>query len=319
MTEFGYFLSAEELSPAELVRAAHLAEDAGFDRIWISDHYHPWTREQGESAFVWTILGAIAAQTELRMTTAVTCPTDRIHPAVIAQAAATVASVAPGRFTLGVGTGERLNEHILGGLWPPAEIRRERLAEAIEIVRRLWSGETLTHRGAHYVVDAARVFSLPEQLPSILVSGFGPESAKLAAAVGDGYINVQPDGDLVKAYRDAGGRGSVQGGLKICWAGSADDAAKTAYRLWGHEAVGGQSAQDLLSWTEFETLGEAVTPDQVAETFPCGPDPEPAAKLIRSYVDAGFDEVYVSQIGPDQEGGIKFLAEEVLPSLRGRA
>jgi G6PDH family F420-dependent oxidoreductase len=315
MTEFGYFLSAEELSPVELLRAARQAEAAGFDRVWISDHYHPWLREQGESAFVWSVLGAIAATTELRMTTAVTCPTDRIHPAVIAQATATVASLAPGRFSFGVGSGERLNEHILGGLWPPPQIRLQRLEEAIEVIRKLWTGKTVTHRGDHYTVDAARIFSLPEELPPILISGFGPESTKLAARIGDGYINVQPDGELHKLYRSEGGAGPTQAGTKICWAPAADDAAKTAYRLWGHESVGGQSAQELPSWVEFESLAEASSPEQIAETVPCGPDPERAANSLRAYVDAGFDEVYISQMGPDQEGGIRFLAEEVLPLL----
>lgn len=317
MTKFGYFLSAEELSPEELVRTAKAAEAAGFDRIWISDHYHPWTREQGESAFVWAVLGAIATTTDLTMTTAVTCPTDRIHPAVLAQATATVASLAPDRFRFGVGSGERLNEHILGGFWPPAPVRLERLAEAVEVIRKLWTGETVTHRGEHYTVDAARIFSLPQQPPPILVSGFGPLATKLAARIGDGYINVQPDVELLKTYRDAGGRGLTQGGLKICWAPSADDAAKTAYRLWGHETVGGQSAQDLPSWTEFEELAEASSPEQIAKTVPCGPDPQRAAESIKAYIDAGYDEVYISQMGPDQTGAITFLTEEVFPLVPG--
>jgi G6PDH family F420-dependent oxidoreductase len=294
-----------------------VAEDAGFDRIWVSDHYHPWTREQGESAFVWAVLGAIAVNTELKMTTAVTCPTDRIHPAVLAQATATLASIAPGRFSFGVGSGERLNEHILGGLRPPAEIRLQRLEEAIAVIRELWTGETVTHRGEHYSVDAARIFSLPDELPNILISGFGPAATRLAAKIGDGYINVQPDGDLLKTYREAGGKGVTHGGMKICWAESEDDAAKTAYRLWGHEGIGGQGAQDLPSWTEFEALNEAGSPEQIAESVPCGPDPEQAAKAIKQYVDVGYDEVYISQMGPDQAGGIKFLADRVLPLVRG--
>jgi G6PDH family F420-dependent oxidoreductase len=317
MTQFGYFLSAEELSPEQLLKTAKLAEQAGFDRIWVSDHYHPWTREQGESAFVWSVLGALAVTTNLRMTTAVTCPTDRIHPAVLAQATATLASLAPGRFAFGVGSGERLNEHILGGGWPPAEIRLQRLEEAIAVIRRLWTGETVTHRGDHYMVDAAKVFSLPADPPPILVSGFGPAATELAAKIGDGYINTSPSADLVQKYRDAGGKGVTQGGTKICWAASADDAAKTAYRLWGHEVVGGQAAQDLPSWVEFEQLAEASSPEEIAETVPCGPDPGRAADSIRQYVDAGFDEVYISQMGPDQEGGIRFLVDEVLPRVRG--
>jgi G6PDH family F420-dependent oxidoreductase len=315
MTKFGYFLSSEELSPQKLVETAKVAEAAGFDRLWVSDHYHPWSTSQGESAFVWAVLGAIAAGTDLRITTAVTCPTYRIHPAVMAQATATIACLAPGRFSFGVGSGERLNEHILGGEWPPAPIRLEQLEEAIAVIRQLWGGETVTHRGKHYTVDAARIFSLPDELPPILVSGFGPLATDLAAKVADGYITVQPDGELLKRYRDQGGTGITQGGTKICWAESAEDAAKTAYELWGHEGIGGESAQDLPSWTEFESLAEVGSPQKIAEDVPCGPDPERAVESIKAYVDAGFDEVYISQMGPDQEGGIRFLAEQVLPKL----
>jgi len=315
MSKVGYFLSAEELAPDFLVSTARAAEAAGFDRIWVSDHYHPWTQEQGESGFVWAMLGAIAQTTSLHMTTAVTCPTDRIHPAILAQASATLACLAPNRFTFGVGSGERLNERILGGLWPPAEVRHERLEEAVNLIRKLWSGKTVTYRGTHYTVDAARIFSLPDALPDILISGFGPKGAELAAHVGDGYMNVQPDADLVATYRDAGGKGLVQGGLKFCWAESSDEAAKTAYRLWGFEGIGGQSAQELPSWAEFEAIAEASSPEQVAEQVPCGPDPEPVVAAIKEYFDSGFDEVYVSQMGPDQAGGLKFLAEEVLPLI----
>jgi G6PDH family F420-dependent oxidoreductase len=315
MTSYGIFLSSEELGARELVESARLAEATGFDRIWISDHYHPWNTEQGQSTFVWSVLGAIAATTNLRLTTAVTCPTYRIHPAILAQASATVATLAPGRFSFGVGSGERLNEHILRGEWPPAAIRQERLAEAIEVIRRLWTGETVTHRGTHFQVDAARLFSRPEVVPPILVSGFGPAATELAARVGDGWMTMQPDGELLARYRDHGGSGVTQGGMKICWAPSADDALHTALARWGFESIGGQSAQELPSWTEFEDLGAAASPDAVAESVPCGPDPKRAAEAIQAYVDAGFDEVYISQMGPDQAGGIRFLAEEVLPLL----
>ncbi len=318
MTRFGYFLSGEELSPTDIVTTAQDAERAGFERVWISDHYHPWLRAQGESPFVWSVLGAIAATTRLEMTTAVTCPTDRIHPAVIAQATATVAAMAPDRFRFGVGTGEKLNEHILGQVWPPADIRLARLEEAIEVIRKLWTGETVTHEGAHYTVHAARIFSLPAQPPPILVSGFGPKATELAARVGDGYITVQPDRQLVDTYRKAGGSGVVQGGVKICWAESEEEAAQTAYRTWGHQGVGGQSAQELPGWTEFEALAEASSPENMAKNVACGPDPQRAADEIQKYVDAGFDEVFISQMGPDQRGGIRFLTEQVLPLLTSR-
>lgn len=191
----GYILSGEELGPQEIVRYAQLAERAGLDRVWVSDHYHPWLSTRGQSPFVWTVLGGIAATTELRMTTAVTCPTFRIHPTVMAQATATLAALAPGRFSFGVGTGEALNEHIQGEAWPPVSVRRERLEEALAIIRRLWTGEVVTHRGPHYTVHNAKLWSLPEAPPDILVSGFGASSTELAARIGDGWISVQPDAD----------------------------------------------------------------------------------------------------------------------------
>jgi G6PDH family F420-dependent oxidoreductase len=315
MTDFGYFLSSEELSPRELVRHGQAAERAGFDRVWVSDHFHPWTTEQGESAFVWSVLGALAVTTELDMTTAVTCPTYRIHPAVIAQAAATVASLAPGRFTLGVGSGEALNEHVLGDAWPPVSVRLSRLEEAIGIIRRLWSGGVVTHLGEHFTVHDARVFSLPETLPEVLVSGFGPKATALAARHGDGWITTKPDAEGMQTYRESGGSGRTQAGLKICWAESEDEAAKTAYRLWGFQGAGGQISQDLPMWQGFEAIAELTGPEDMKQAVACGPDAGHAAELISKYVEVGFDEIYIAQMGPDQEGGISFLREEVIPLL----
>ena len=315
MTEFGYFLSAEELSPQELVRYGQAAERAGFDRVWVSDHYHPWTSDQGESAFVWSVLGALAVTTDLQLTTAVTCPTYRIHPAVLAQATATVASLAPGRFTFGVGSGEALNEHILGDAWPPVSIRLERLTEAMAVIRELWAGGVVTHEGKHFTVHDARVFSLPEQAPDILVSGFGPKAITLAAEHGDGWITVQPDSEGMQTYREAGGTGRTQAGVKICWGETEDEAAKTAYRLWGFQGAGGQASQDLPMWHSFEGIAELSSPDDMKELVACGPDPARAAEMIAKYVDVGFDEIYVAQMGPLQEEGITFLRNEVLPLL----
>ncbi len=315
MPDFGYFLSGEELGPAEIVRSAQSAERAGFDRVWVSDHYHPWMSAQDESPFVWSVLGAIAATTDLLMTTAVTCPTFRIHPTVLAQAAATTAVLAPGRFTFGVGSGEALNEHIQGEAWPPVSVRLERLEEALHIIRRLWTGEVVTHRGAHFTVHDAKLWSLPATPPEILISGFGPLATELAARIGDGWITVQPDTDGMATYRAAGGTGRTQGGLKICWAGTEKEAAEIAHRLWGHQAGGGQLAQDAPMWMQFEAVAELTSPADMAASMPCGPDPARAAEAISAYVDAGFDEIYVAQMGPDQEGGIRFLADEVLPLL----
>ncbi|MBL7501790.1 TIGR03557 family F420-dependent LLM class oxidoreductase [Frankia sp. CNm7] len=318
MTKWGYFLSSEELSPPEIVRNARVAEEAGFDRVWVSDHFHPWQSSQGESPFVWSVLGAIAATTNLRMTTAVTCPTFRIHPAILAQATATTATLAPGRFTFGIGSGEALNEHILGDAWPPVSVRHERLTEAVELIRRLWSGETVTHRGRHYTVHNAKIFSRPDEPPPIYVSGFGDKAIRLAAQAGDGWITVRPDADGLRSYRRFGGQGGTQAGVKICWAPTEEEAAETAWRLWGHEGTGGQASQDVPTWHTFEALGAASSPDEAARKVACGPDPKRAADVLAQYADAGFDEVYVAQIGPDQAGGIRFLAEEVLPLLPPR-
>jgi G6PDH family F420-dependent oxidoreductase len=315
-TEIGYFLSGEELGPDVILKSAIAAESAGFDRIWVSDHFHPWQSSQDESPFVWSVLGAIAATTNLHMTTAVTCPTFRIHPAILAQATATLGVLAPGRFTFGVGSGEALNEHIFGDAWPPVSVRHERLEEALEIIRKLWTGDIVTHEGKYFTVHNAKLWSLPQEPPPILISGFGPAATELAARIGDGFIAVKPDADALKLYRDHGGKGIAQGGMKICYAETEQEGAETAYKLWGHEGIGGQSAQDLPMWHEFESLAEAGSPEQMAKSIPCGPDAAKAAEAISAYIDAGFDEVYVAQMGPDQEGGIRFLSEEVLPLLK---
>src|SRR5690242_7810182 len=187
MTRYGYFLSCEEYGPAELIRQAKLAEQAGFEALWISDHFHPWLDEQGQSGFVWSLIGAISQVTSLPITTAVTCPLLRQHPAIVAQAAATSALLTGGRFTLGVGTGEALNEHILGRRWPSAEERLEMLEEAVQVIRELLTGQLITHEGKHYKVDTARLYSLPDRPPPVFMSGFGEKAVKLAARIADGY------------------------------------------------------------------------------------------------------------------------------------
>ena len=315
MADIGYFLSGEELGPSQIVSSAQSAESAGFDRVWISDHFHPWQSSEGQSPFIWSVLGAVAVTTELKMTTAVTCPTFRIHPAIIAQATATVAAMAPGRFTFGVGSGEALNEHILGDAWPPVSVRLARLEEALEIIRKLWTGDIVTHAGTYYTVQNAKLWSLPDTPPPILVSGFGPEATKLAARIGEGWITTSPDADGMKVYRDSGGTGITQGGLKICYAETEQEAAETAHRLWGHEGAGGQLSQDIPMWQGFEAINELTSPDDLAKSLPCGPDPARAAEAISAYIEAGFDEIYIAQMGPDQESGIRFLSEAVLPLL----
>lgn len=315
MTDFGFFLSSEELDPQTMVRVGQAAQAAGLERIWISDHFHPWLEEQGESPFVWSVLGALAATTELTMTTAVTYPIYRIHPAIIAQAVATTELLAPGRFRFGIGTGERLNEHVTTEEWPPVAVRLDRLREAVAIMRRLWDGETVNHRGTHYQVNTATLWSRPAQAPPVLMSAFGPEATDVAAEIAEGFISTSPDAELLTRYRDKGGIGPAQAGMKISWAPTEQEGAETACRTWGHTVVGGPPAQELAVPEHFQPLADVATPEQMAEAVPCGPDPHRAAEALREYVDAGFDEVYVAQMGPRQEEGLRFLVDEVLPLL----
>jgi G6PDH family F420-dependent oxidoreductase len=318
MTSFGYFLSSEEHTPQSLLDQAVRAERGGFDALWVSDHYHPWNDEQGQSPFVWSVLGAIAARTEwVRCYTAVTAPTVRIHPAVIAQAAATTQVMFDGRFGLGVGSGEALNEHILGDAWPTADVRLEMLEEAVEVMRALWTGEVVRHRGQHYTVDTARIYTLPDQGVPVLVSGFGAKATELAARIGDGYVSTSPDGELVSLYRKNGGKGPTQAGVKVCWAADAAAARKTVHRLWANQAIPGEAAQVLPSPQHFEQVSELVTEDAAVEGIAHGPDVAPYVEAVQKYVDAGFDEVYLSQIGPDQDGFFRFWDTELREALSG--
>jgi G6PDH family F420-dependent oxidoreductase len=311
----GYFLACEEFGPNELVEQARLAQRAGLDRLWISDHYHPWNDEQGESPFVWSVIGALAAAVPgMRVTTAVTCPTVRIHPAVIAQAAATSAVLLDGRFALGVGSGEALNEHILGDAWPEADVRLEMLEESIEVMRGLWEGGQFSHYGVHYAVENARIYTLPEKAPDILVSGFGPKSVDLAARVGDGYVTVGPDKESVDRFRSGGGGDKVvQGGTKVCWGPDEAECVKTVHRLWPNEALPGELAQILPQPAHFEQATELVTEEMIAESTPCGPDVERIVQTFQEFADAGFDELYVQQIGDRQAGFFDMLSREVVP------
>jgi G6PDH family F420-dependent oxidoreductase len=316
MTSFGYFLASEENSPQELIRQARLAEEAGFERLWISDHFHPWLDEQGQSPFVWSVIGALSQVTSLPITTAVTCPLIRTHPAIIAQAAATSAAITGGRFVLGVGTGEALNEHILDSRWPPAAERLEMLEEAVDVIRRLFTGKLVTHHGTHYDVDTARLYTLPDEPPPIYMSGLGVKAATLAGRIADGFICVEPDADLVNTFRAAaGGHKPTQGGLKVCWAPDAASGRKTAHRLWPNDQIPGEALQLLPLPRHFAQLSELITEEMVGQAVACGPDPQRHLNALSAYVDAGYDEVYVNQIGPDQEGFFAFYAEQVLPEL----
>jgi G6PDH family F420-dependent oxidoreductase len=315
--EIGFALSSEDHPPAELVRQAQLAEQAGFTFAGISDHFHPWTSEQGESPFVWTTLGAIAQATEkIRVFTGVTCPTIRIHPAIVAQAAATVASLMPGRFVLGVGTGENLNEHIAGARWPLAWERLEMLEEAVDVIRKLWTGEDVTHRGQHYLVQEARIYTLPDELPEIWVAASKPGAAQLAGRIGDGLISTAPDEEIVQAFESAGGSGKPKIGQFHCAYDEDKDAAlERAHKLWPNAALAGSGGQELPSPRDFEEAAGNVTVDDIAEAVPAGPDPEPYLEQLRAYEEAGCTHVYIHQIGENQEEFAAFAARELFPKI----
>ncbi|MFF7586298.1 TIGR03557 family F420-dependent LLM class oxidoreductase [Kitasatospora purpeofusca] len=317
MTEYGYFLSCEEFTPAELLEQARLAEQAGFARLAISDHFHPWNDAQGNSPFVWSMIGALSQAVDLPVTTLVTCPTVRLHPAVTAQAAATSSVLLDGRFVLGVGTGEALNEHIHGDRWPSFEDRAAMLEEAIEVMRELFTGRVVSRHGQHYTVDNARLYTPPAGPLPIYVSGFGPNAAELAGRIGDGFVTMTPDADLVRVFHGAGGRGKpVIGGVKVCWSTDRDRAVDTVHRLWPTELLPGELAQILPTPAHFEQAGELVTREMVADTVTCGDEVDEHVKTVRAYAESGFDEVYVGQIGPGQEAFFDAYRHHVLPALR---
>src|SRR4051812_21075027 len=292
-----------------------MAEQAGFRSVLISDHYHPWIDRQGESPFVWGVIGGIGATTGLEVTTGVTCPTVRIHPAILAQAAATATLMCKGGFRLGVGSGEALNEHILGDRWPSTDERLDMLEEAIEVMRKLWQGEIVSHDGNHYVVDNARIYSQPDQPPPVLVSGFGPKATSLAARIGDGYVNTAPQQDILQQYREEGGKGPLVGATKVCWGEDETQARKLAFEMWPTSAVPGELMQELPMPAHYEQAIQLVTEEKATESTACGPDPEVHVKQLRQYIDAGYDEIFVSQIGKDQQGMLDFYRKEVLPRL----
>ena len=317
MVAVGYALSSEEHHPNDLVRHARLAEEAGFGFALISDHYHPWVDAQGHAPFVWAVIGGIAQATRsLRLGTGVTCPTTRVHPAIVAQAAATAAAMMDGRFFLGVGTGENLNEHVLGDRWPEWEVRAEMLAEAVEVIRLLWDGGTVSHRGAHYTVENARLYTLPKEPTPIVVAASGPRAADRAGRIGDGLCAVEPERSVVEGFERAGGEGKPRyGQMTVCWAADEASARRTAHELWAYSALPGELSQELPTPAHFEQASALVTEEKLAESVVCGPDPERHVARVRQYADAGFDHVYVHQIGPDQAGFLDFYRREVLPRV----
>lgn len=311
--ELGYALSSEEHSPAELVRNAVAAEEAGFEFGLISDHIHPWVDAQGHSAFVWSVIGAIGQATErFRIGTGVTCPLIRIHPAIIAHAAATCACLMPGRFFLGVGTGENLNEHVHGAKWPAPDERLDMLEEAVEVMRLLWQGDYQTHRGKYYTVENLRIFDLPDEPIEIAVAAMQPKAAELAGRIGDALVNVAPKEQIVEGFDDAGGLGKPKyAQVTVCYAESKEEAKRKAFEAWPNALVEGAASQELPLPTQFEQLVEDRDPDDLEGTLVLGNDPDEYLSAIREYEDAGYTHVYVHQVGPDQEGFLEFVRSEL--------
>jgi G6PDH family F420-dependent oxidoreductase len=312
----GYFLSTEEYGPRELLEQARAAEAAGFKGLWISDHFHPWNSAQGNSPFVWSMIGALSQVCSLPVTTAVTCPTVRIHPAVIAQAAGTVGQLTNNRFILGVGSGEALNEHILGDPWPTVDRRLEMLEEAVDLIRRLWSGDVVSWEGKHYRVDHARIYNVPDPAPEIFVSGFGPKAIEVAARIADGFINTAPDPDAVRQFKELSGGKPAHAGAKVAFAETQREGWEHAHRLWANAGLPGELAQVLPTPEHFEQASSLVTLDATSESVVAGNDPARHLEQVGQYRDAGYDALYVANMGPHYREMIEFYGERILPKLQ---
>jgi G6PDH family F420-dependent oxidoreductase len=315
--EIGYKLTAEAFGPKELIRQAVLAEQAGFDFVEMSDHYHPWLEAQGHSPFTWSVLPAIAAKTErIGLVTGVTCPSVRYHPAIIAQAAATLAIVSDGRFTLGVGAGERLNEHVTGTGFPARQVRHRRFREALEIIRLLWKGGYRSYDGKYLQLEDARVFDLPDEPPVIAVAASGPKSAGIAAELGDGLFATEPDAELVNTWRRLGGRGPAYTEMPLAWAQDEDSAVAAVLEKSSFALTGWKVMAELPNPVNFEAATASIGPKLVREQFACGPDVKRHLQVAQQFVDAGFDHLVTMNAGPDPDGFIDFFASELATPLR---
>ncbi len=314
---YGLTLSSEEHGPRDLVDLGRRAEDAGFAFCSISDHYHPWLDVQGHSPFVWSVLGALAQATdEIEVGVGVTCPTVRIHPAVLAQAAATTALLFDGRFRFGLGSGEALNEHILGHRWPPADVRLAMLDEAITVVEQLWTGEETSYDGRFFRVENARIYDPPGGDLPVIISAFGPKAAELAAERGDGLWSTSPDPEVPSTYESSGGSGPRYAQLTVCYGD--DDAAcrRLVVEQWPNAGFPGQLAQDIATPALFQELADQLTEEQAVGSVPCGPDLDAICESVQEYLDAGFDHLYFHQVGDDQ-GAFVGVWEKELRDLVG--
>jgi G6PDH family F420-dependent oxidoreductase len=319
MPLIGYTMMCEQAGPKQLVRDVALAEEAGFDFAVISDHYFPWLAEQGHSPYAWSVLGAAAQATQrIPLMTYVTCPIRRYHPAVVAQKAATMQLLSDGRFTLGLGAGENLNEHIIGGRWPLARVRHEMLAEAVEIIRALWAGGMVTYSGKHFHVESARVWDLPDATPPIGIATSGPGSCRLAGRHGDAMIAVEPRAELGAMFDAAGGSGKPRiGQIALSYDQDQQVAVKRAMDQFRWFTGGWRVNAELPFPASFDAAAKTVREEDVLEKMPCGPGVERHVAGIREFADAGFTHVALVQIGAEtQERFISWAAKELLPALR---
>jgi len=315
--QIGYKLFAEGYSPKEMVRQAERAEEAGFDFVEISDHYHPWLESHGHSGFAWSILAAIAARTRrIGLATGVTCPFIRYHPALIAQAAATTALLSDGRFVLGVGAGEQLNEHVVGRPWPSADERHEMLRESLEIIRLLWQGGYRSYEGRHLRLVDAQVFDLPETPPLIAVAAGGESAARVAAELGDAVFATEPNPDLVRAYREAGGSGPRYAEVPLSWASDEQTALTSAHRMFRFGLTGWKVQAELPNVVNFEAATAFVREEDMGSAFGFGPDPERHLAAVRQFTDAGFDRLALVNAGPDPDGFFDFYSGKLSGRLR---
>jgi G6PDH family F420-dependent oxidoreductase len=319
MVEWGYTMMCEQSGPRALVDDVVAAEQASFDFAVISDHYFPWLEEMGHSPHAWSVLGAAAWATErIPLMTYVTCPTFRYHPAVVAQQAATVQLLSNGRFTLGLGAGENLNEHIIGGGWPSADVRHERLTEALEIIHALLQGDTVNHRGEHFQVESAKLWDLPGTPPPIGVAVSGHQSCELAGRLADVMIAVEPEQSLVEMFNAAGGTGKPRvGQVPVCFDDDRDAAVQRAHGLFRWFGGGWKVNAELPGPAAFDAASSFVRPEDVAEQIPCGRDVDEFVERIQPFVDAGFSHVALVQVGgDDQQAFTQWAQTELLPRLR---
>jgi len=308
--KIGYWLASEEHGPRALVEHAVLAEQAGFDHLLISDHIHPWVDAQGHSPFVWSVIGAIAHATDrIGLGTAVTCPLIRIHPAIVAHAAATARSLMGDRFFLALGTGERLNEHVLGDRWPRADERLEMLEEATDLIRKLFGGDYETFRGKHYTVEQLKLYDAPASAAPIVIAAKAKNAAELAAAKADGTMNTTPDADIVEHYKESGGTGPIYGKVTGCFAPSVDEALEIAVKRQPNPAMGGELSTELALPRDFEAVAELVGPDDLKDVLALGNDPETWRAKVEEFEKAGFTHVALHNVTEDQTGFIEFAAQ----------